>query len=184
MTQLTETQSLILTAGAQRAGNLALPLPKGLVGAAAKMAVGKMIERGWLQEVEASSSRGESLWRETGDGHGTTLIVTDEGLLAVGIEPVVVQTMAVLRQRAKSKAEAKPAPQPPTPRAGTKQALLIAMLQRPEGATLEEITTATQWLPHTARAVISSALRKKLRLTVTSVKEGSRGMVYRINPVA
>ena len=34
MTKLSETQSLILTAGAQRPDNLALPLPKGLAGAA------------------------------------------------------------------------------------------------------------------------------------------------------
>ena len=60
MTQLTETQSLMLTAGAQRPDNLALPLPKGLVGAAAKMAVGKMIERGWLQEVEANMRRDQT----------------------------------------------------------------------------------------------------------------------------
>lgn len=182
MTKLTETQSLILTSGAQRPGNLALPLPKGLVGAAAKMAVGKMIERGWLQEVEANLRRGEPLWRETGDGHGTTLIVTDAGLLAVGIEPVVVQTMAVLRERAK--AEPEPEPKAPTPRTGTKQAQLIAMLQAPEGATMDEITAALSWLPHTARGAMSGALGRKLGLVVTSTKDDTRGRIYRINPAA
>ncbi len=49
MIKLTETQSLILTAGAQRPDNLAMPRPKGLAGAAAKMAVTKMIERDLLQ---------------------------------------------------------------------------------------------------------------------------------------
>lgn len=182
MTKLSETQSLILTAGAHRPENLALPLPKGLVGAAAKMAVGKMIDRGWLQEVDASSRRGEPLWRETGDGHGTTLIVTDAGLLAVGIEPVVVQTMSALRDRAKSvpKAETKA----PTPRAGTKQALLIAMLQAPGGATMEEIIAATGWQAHTARGAMSGALGKKLGLVVTSTKEEDRGRVYRLDPNA
>ena len=91
MTKLTETQTTILTTGAQRPDNIAMPLPKGLAGAAAKMAVTKMIEHGWLQEIDASSSRGEPLWRETGDDHGTTLVVTDAGLLAIGIEPVVVR---------------------------------------------------------------------------------------------
>ena len=85
MTKLTETQTIILSAGAQRPENIALPLPKGLAGAAAKMSVTKMIEHGWLQEVDASSSRGDPLWRETDDGHGTTLVVTDLGLLAIGI---------------------------------------------------------------------------------------------------
>jgi hypothetical protein len=54
MTKLTETQTIILSAGAQRTDNIALPLPKGLAGAAAKMAVTKMIEHGWLQEVDAN----------------------------------------------------------------------------------------------------------------------------------
>lgn len=152
MTKLTETQSLILTAGAGRPDNVALPLPKGLVGAAAKMAVGKMIDRGWLQEVEAKLRRGEPLWRETGDGHGTTLVATDAGLLAVGIEPVVVQTMVAIRERAK--AEPKPELKAQTPRAGTKQALLIEMLQRPEGATMDEITAALSWQAHYADARI------------------------------
>jgi hypothetical protein len=49
MTKLTETQSIILSVGAQRADNIALPLPKGLAGAAAKMVVTKMIQHGWLQ---------------------------------------------------------------------------------------------------------------------------------------
>jgi anion-transporting ArsA/GET3 family ATPase len=100
MTKLTETQATILTAGAQRHDNIALPLPKGLAGAAAKMAVTKMIDRGWLQEVEANLRRGEPLWRETGDGHGTTLMVTEAGLLAIGMEPVVVKTVMAIRKQA------------------------------------------------------------------------------------
>ena len=182
MTTLTETQSLILSAAAQRKGNLAMPLPKSLVGAAAKMAVTKMIERGWLEEVDANLRRGEPLWRETGDNHGTTLVATDAGLLAVGIEPVVVQTMAVIRKRAK--AEPVPEAKRPNPRAGTKQALLIEMLQRPGGATMEEITAATGWQAHTARGAMSGALGKKLGLVVTSKKDAELGRVYRLGPVA
>ena len=73
MTKLTETQTIILSAGAQRPEKIALPLPKGLAGAAAKMAVTKMIEHGWVQEVDANLRRNEPLWRETGDGHGTVV---------------------------------------------------------------------------------------------------------------
>ena len=39
MTKLSETQTLILTAGTNRPDNVAMPLPKGLAGAAAKMSV-------------------------------------------------------------------------------------------------------------------------------------------------
>jgi hypothetical protein len=158
-------------------GNIALPLPKGLAGAAAKMAVGKMIERGWLQEVDASSSRGEPIWRETGDGHGTTLVVTEAGLLAIGIEPVVVKTVVAIREHAAKAA----APKLPIQRAGTKQAQIIAMLQRPEGATIAEIVAATAWQAHSARGLISGVLKKKLGLVVGSTQEDGRGSVYRIN---
>ena len=176
MTKLTETQTIILTAGAQRPDNIALPLPKGLAGAAAKMAVTKMIERGWLQEVDANMRRCEPLWRETGDGHGTTLVVTDAGLRAIGIEPVVVKTVAAIHE---NPAET-PVTKLPTPRAGTKQAMLIILLRTPEGATMDEIVAATGWLAHTARGAMSGALGKKLGLVVTSAKEEGRGRVYRL----
>ena len=176
MTKLTETQTIILSAGAQRPENIALPLPKGLAGAAAKMAVSKMIEHGWLQEVDANLRRGEPLWRETGDGHGTTLVVTDAGLLAIGMEPVVVKTVVALREHAAKTAALKQ----PTQREGTKQAQIIAMLRRPEGATIVEIVEATAWQAHSARGVISGVLKNKLGLVVGSTKEDGRGAVYRI----
>ncbi|NTT87990.1 DUF3489 domain-containing protein [Tabrizicola fusiformis] len=176
MTKLTETQTIILNAGAQRPDNIALPLPKGLAGAAAKVAVSKMIEHGWLQEVDANLRRNEPLWRETGDGHGTTLVVTDAGLLAIGIDPVVVKTVVAIRKHA---AEA-PALKAPVIRDGTKQAILIAMLRTPEGATIEEIMAETGWLAHTARGALSGALKKKLGLAVTSDRDDARGRVYRL----
>ena len=176
MTKLTETQAIILSAGAQRPENIALPLPKGLAGAAAKMAVNRMIALGWLQEVDANLRKGEPLWRETGDGHGTTLVVTDAGLLAIGIEPVVVKTSAVSRAGANAEPEVKH----PTLRTGTKQALLISMLLRPQGVSMQEIVAATGWQAHSARGALSGALGKKLGLVVVSAKEDARGRVYRI----
>jgi hypothetical protein len=180
MAKLTDTQTMILTAGAQRPDNIALPLPKGLAGAAAKMAVSKMIEHGWLQELEAKLRRGEPLWRETGHGHGTTLVVTDAGLLAIGVEPMVVKTRVESCRVAKAEPEVKH----PTLRTGTKQALLIAMLQRSDGATMAEIIAATGWQPHSARGAMSGALGKKLGLVVVSAKDDARGRVYRIGQPA
>lgn len=181
MTTPSDTQSLILSRAATRPGNLALPLPEGLVGAAAKMVVGKMIARGWLEEVEANLRRREPMWRETGDGHGTTLIATEAGLEAIGIEPVAASAVASPRN-----AKPKPVQMPDDTataklvaiRAGTKQAQIIAMLQRPEGATVAEMVAATGWLAHTVRGSISGALKKKLALPITAEKVEGRGTVY------
>ena len=62
----------------------------------------------------------------------------------------------------------------------TKQAQLIAMLRRKEGATIAQIVAATGWQPHTVRGAFAGALKKKLGLTVTSEKVEGVGRVYRI----
>ncbi|ORE90525.1 hypothetical protein ATO13_22506 [Stappia sp. 22II-S9-Z10] len=69
-------------------------------------------------------------------------------------------------------------------RTGTKQATLIALLEREEGASVAEIAEATGWLNHTIRGAISGTLKKKLGLEVEAAKEEGRGTVYRINPEA
>ena len=183
MPNLTKTQSLLLTTGAKRADNIAMPLPKGLHGAAAKKVVTMMCERGWLEEIDANTRKGEPLWRETGDGHGTTLVVTDAGLLAVGIEPVVVKTMAAVRNRAvlASASASTSSTKKPTPRTNTKQAQIIALLQQPGGASVKEIAAVTGWLPHSIRGLISGGLKKKLGLLVTSEKQDGRGTVYKLD---
>jgi hypothetical protein len=61
----------------------------------------------------------------------------------------------------------------------TKQAQIIAMLQRPAGATIDEIVDLTAWQRHTVRGLIAGALKKKLGLDVISEKR-ERGRVYRI----
>ena len=78
----------------------------------------------------------------------------------------------------------------PAPRAGTKQAQMIELRKRPEGATVEQIAAATGWQHHTIRDAISGALKKKLGLTVEATRTrevgpnntGAKGSstVYRI----
>jgi len=63
MAELTDAQTRILTAGAQRPGNLAMPLPKGLHGAAAKKVIGMLMDRELIEEVDANIRKGEPLWR-------------------------------------------------------------------------------------------------------------------------
>jgi hypothetical protein len=63
--------------------------------------------------------------------------------------------------------------------ATTKQAQVIEMLQRPAGATIDEIIALTAWQRHTVRGLIAGALKKKLGLDVIS-ETAKRGRVYRI----
>ena len=72
------------------------------------------------------------------------------------------------------------AKKPKALRAESKQAQLIEMLKRPEGATIDEIVKALDWQAHTVRGAMSGALKKKLGLKVGSEKVDGRGRVYRV----
>lgn len=61
MTQLSDTQALILSAAAQRPEHIALPLPESLRGGAAAKVVSAMIAKGLLQEVDSDIRKGEPL---------------------------------------------------------------------------------------------------------------------------
>ncbi len=65
-------------------------------------------------------------------------------------------------------------------RADSKQAKLIEMLKRPDGATIDEIVKKFEWQPHTVRGAIAGALKKKLGLDVQSEKVEGRGRIYHI----
>jgi hypothetical protein len=67
-----------------------------------------------------------------------------------------------------------------TSREGTKQAVLIDLLRRAEGATLPQMTEATGWQVHTVRGAMAGALKKKLGLEITSEKQTGTDRVYRI----
>ena len=187
MTKLSDTQALILSAAAQRPEHFALPLPESLRGGAAAKVVGAMIAKGLLQEVDADLRKGEPVWRETGDGHGTTLVATDAGLAGIGIEtedanPAPAGATDAPTEEPAPDAPAGPeaAPKARTPREGTKQATLIAMLRAPDGATIDEIMAATGWQSHTVRGAMAGALKKKLGLEVVSEKVENRGRVYKL----
>ena len=62
----------------------------------------------------------------------------------------------------------------------TKQQRLIAMLKRPDGATIAQMTKAFGWERHTVRGALSGALKKKLGLKVVSQKPEGGERVYRI----
>ncbi len=187
MTKLSDTQTIILSRAGQNKDRIALPLPESLRGGVAAKVVGGLVAKGFLEEVEADPRKGEPLWRKTGDGHGTTFVVTDAGLAAIGIEPAGVDdanTGATQPSSAENATDpailTETAPKVRTPREGTKQAALIAMLRAPDGATIEEISVATGWQPHTVRGAMSGALKKKLGFEITSEKVEDRGRVYRL----
>ena len=69
-----------------------------------------------------------------------------------------------------------PAPKVP---AKTKQAQVVALLRRRQGATIDEIATAIGWQNHSVRGAISGTLNRRLGVTITSENE-KRGRVYRI----
>ena len=89
-------------------------------------------------------------------------VVTKAGYEALGLKPPVVEPRTV-RTRETSK-----------------QATVINMLKRAEGASIEQICAATGWQPHTVRGAMAGALKKKLGLDIQSSKESGGARTYRI----
>jgi hypothetical protein len=221
MIKLSDTQLVILSAAAQRDDLSVLPLPDSLT-----------LKGGALNKV-VDSLRNRGLIRVLGgDGGPERVVITSEGMAAIGVEsddneaPAAADTAptsagadsaadspapASEADGAAKRAKTKPAKgkkagttaratsEPvvagelsakSAPRAGTKQAQMIELLKRPEGATVEQIAEATGWQHHTIRGAISGALKKKLGLTVEATrtrevgpnKTGAKGSstVYRI----
>ena len=68
----------------------------------------------------------------------------------------------------------------PRTRENSKQAEVIRMLQRPEGATIGQICIATGWQAHTVRGTFAGAFKKKLGLNIVSDKPQGGERIYRI----
>jgi len=181
-TKLSDTQLVLLTEAAQHPER-ALAIPDRLRGGALARVVGPLMAKGL---VEAVPHRGEMpLYKVEADGSRLALVITNAGLLALGIEPEPVaedkaDAASTKMQASVVEGETDDAPRTRQPRAGTKQELLIAMLRRPEGATVPEVVAATGWQPHTVRGTIAGALKKKLGLEIRSERVEGRGRVYRI----
>jgi hypothetical protein len=90
--------------------------------------------------------------------------------------PVELESEAEIAPAEATNAE----PKAPKLRTGTKQALMIDMLRRPEGATVEQIAEATAWRNHSVRGAMAGGLKKKLGLTITSEKSETGARIYRL----
>ena len=117
---------------------------------------------------------------------GTSYTVAPEGYDALGLarpapapldtDPEVeVAVAAAEASWAKERAEAKP-----RTREHSKQAIVIQMLRRPEGATVKQLCEATGWQAHTVRGTFAGAFKKKLGLNLVSDKVQGGDRVYRI----
>ena len=212
MARLTDTQLVILSAASQR-DDRGVELPASIKGDAARKVVAKLMRADLLEEVRAGGAlpiwrrdddRGAMALRITKTGL-EAIAVENEAATApkeTSASPTPAREVetpapkAVASRRPTSVAAQRPARKKHRPgktktktgslrrsRPGSKQARVLAMLRRPEGATVDEVASATGWQRHTVRGVFSGALKKKLGLAIGSERE-ERGRVYRIAEAA
>jgi Protein of unknown function (DUF3489) len=81
---------------------------------------------------------------------------------------------------AKKAATAAPAKPIAKSKSGSKLHQLEALLRRPEGATLEQMSKALDWQAHSIRGAMSGTLKKRQGLTILASKEEGVARIYRI----
>ncbi len=161
----TDTQRAILFEASQRKDRCLIP-PKTLKAAAAQKVATKLLKAGLVREIKAKTEM-EAWRRDEETGQAYSLKLTDAGLKAIAADErgsqsiprsAVPQNTNEDSSKAKTAAAARSATAAPTataPRQGTKIARVIELLQRDQGARLDELIAATGWLPHTARAALT-----------------------------
>jgi len=202
--KLSDTQLLILSSASQRNDHAAV-LPAHLKGSAAKKVVDRLLNESLLQELRAKDDM--PIWRRGDDNRPYSLRVTKAGLRAIEVEEVTeapgnnaaaqpnelaaaeVSTEAKSSERpgrakrsgTKKTAVSANATEASANRANpdSKQDRIVALLQRPKGATLDALVKETQWQKHSVRGFLAGTVRKKLKLPLLSEKiDGVR--TYRI----
>ena len=203
--KLSDTQLLILSSASQRTDHTAV-LPANLKGSAAKKVVDRLLNEKLLQELRAKDDM--PVWRRGDDNRPYSLRITKAGLKAIEVEDVAdvsdniaaadpdevavpdVSTEAKSSQRpsrAKRSGAKKTAAvsakatkaSPDRAKPDSKQDKIVALLQRPKGATLDALVKETQWQKHSVRGFLAGTVRKKLKLPLVSEKiDGVR--TYRI----
>jgi hypothetical protein len=103
--------------------------------------------------------------------------ITAEGYDALGVPRKGPMTQAEIDAIATQPIQVEDKPRS---RENSKQAQVIAMLKRPEGATIAQICAATGWQAHTVRGTFAGAFKKKLGLTINSSKEPGTERIYKI----
>jgi hypothetical protein len=157
MPKLTDTQLIILAAAVKRDDGAILPLPKKpkLDSPAAATVFQDLLKQGLIAETAASSDA--AAWRDGEGGQRLMLVATKAGRRAIGAAAANERTVTAKagmtgRRRSKRPTYRRPrrsrggvADAGPAVRPGTKQARVIDLLRRPQGASIAELVKATGW---------------------------------------
>lgn len=173
--KLTDTQLVLLSAAAQR-DDLLITVPDTLKASAVKTAVGKLLSQGLLEEVGVRSS--EPAFRRDDRDQPVGLKLTRAGLAAIGLDADTEHAVSEEPMEVNSAHASLEAAAVRSPRDGSKRALVIELLRREQGASLDDLVQATGWLPHTTRAALTGLRQRGYMLTRTQGESGAS--VYRL----
>jgi hypothetical protein len=181
--KLTENQIALMKSASLRADRC-LVLPSNLKGGAAQKVAAKLVAEGLAKEIKAKAEL--PIWRRDAESEQTyslklsaagakAISTSEESRGSPGPEAPAQERLPDSSATSPHAAEAAKA----SPREGSKLACVIALLRRSEGATIETLTKATGWLPHTTRAAITGVRKRGYSVVLDRGAEGAS--VYRLS---
>jgi hypothetical protein len=184
--KLTENQTALLQSAARREDRC-LVLPSNLKGGAAQKVAAKLTAEGLVKEIKAKA--GAPIWRRDDESdQAYSLKLSAAGAKAVATseersgKPVMDSPVQEHLPDAVNPLDVAHHPTETgkaSPREGSKLASVIALLRRSEGATIDVLTKATGWLPHTTRAAITGVRKRGYSVILDRSAEGAS--VYRLS---
>jgi hypothetical protein len=183
--KLNDAARLILSVAAERKDRLVFPLPESLAtsGKEVEKIVKDLLTRKFIEECLAKLE--DTIWRTDDQQRHLSLRVSSQGLGALGAHKTESSKQSI---RTNLPAMARNSPLLPKAskaaqtrqKQATKSERILALLRRPQGATIAELIKSTGWQAHSIRGFLAGTLKRKMKLKLKSESPEGKERRYRV----
>jgi hypothetical protein len=183
--KLSKLSRAILAVAAQREDRFVLPLPETVGAPPNKIdkILRELMAQGLIEECPAKLE--DNIWRTDEEQRPLTLKITAAADEIVGGQkndgaPATTTPDPAPGPAKRSKAKKALKRDKPSQKQATKTERILALLRRPQGASISELAKLTGWQAHSIRGFLSGTLKNKMKLKLKSERPEGKERRYRV----